>query len=248
MSYLGIVQVSLYTCDQGVLLMKVAEELMDDYRAILSDVFESQTDHISDGLAKEQMALNGKYTYLEHRTLNRATVALDYLQEVLPMFDWYKYEEDPDAYMRRTILQQLAVNSAGDDDVQEEAIISGCGNGDGGKTGIVNVHNDDEDGIQHSVIKKMLYMLNSVRTEMTRVEFKNNRLRKERNEMIANIDKSRKHWSVYRCETSDNVNRFKVELTLLRIRSSDLTETIGRLTKCIQLAIQNKQSMQSFVC
>lgn len=228
--------------------MKVAEELMDDYRAILSDVFESQTDHISDGLAQEQMALNGKYTYLEHRTLNRATVALDYLQEVLPMFDWYKYEEDPDAYMKRTILQQLAASSAGDNDAHEEADTGDCGNGDSGKNGIVNVHNDDEDGIQHSVIKKMLYVLNSVRTEMTRVECENNRLRKERDEMTANIDKSRRHWSMNRCESSDNVNRFKVELTLLRVRSADLTETIGRLTKCIQLAMQNKQSLQSIVC
>lgn len=242
---LKISQVSLYTCDQGAVLMKVAEELLDNYQAILSDVFDSQTEHISDSLAKEQIALNSKYTYLKHRTLNRATVALKFLIEVMPMFNWFKYGEDPDTYLKRMIvLQQSVVDAAdGGDFQQDEAVVSSdC---DDGKN---DAEYDDEDGIRHSAVKKLLYVLNSVRAEATRADVENNRLLKESAELTANLDKSRKHLSMYRCQSSDNVNRFKVKLILLQKRSADLTDTINRLTKCVQLAMQNRHSLQSIVC
>lgn len=221
--------------------MKVADELLDDYRAILSDVFDSQTEHISDGLAREQMALNDKYTYLEHRTLNRATVALDFLRDVMPMFDWYKYGEDPDAYLKRTILQQSEDDAVDAGDSRDEAAGGGgCGrdDGDGG----------DGDGVRHAAVRNLLYGLNTARAEMTRVDMEHDRLLRESDELTADLDRSRKHWSEYRCQSSNNVNRFKVELVLLRKRSADLMDTIDRLTKSVQAAMQNKHSLQSVVC
>lgn len=88
-------------------MMKSAEGMVEDFRKFVADVLESRAEHISDGLAKEQTALCNKYAYLRDRMMNRATVALDFLREALPVFDWYKYRDDPEGYMKRSILRPV---------------------------------------------------------------------------------------------------------------------------------------------
>lgn len=235
-------------------MMKVSDGMLDDFRAFISDVFETRVDNISDGLAKEQMVLNSKYTFLEHRMFNRATVALDFLREVMPTFNWYKYQENPDGYLKRMILRRIPATAASGDADDNDCINGGdgcggrptCGDdcaesvGDGG---------DDEEGndVQQSAIKKLLYTLNWLRTEVSRVDCENKRLLDQRNGLTFNLVELNRHFTDDQVKSSGDIEKLKDELTLLRKRSADQSAAIDRLLETIQLAMQNKQSPAS-VC
>lgn len=226
-------------------MMKVSDGMLDDFRAFISDVFETRADNISDGLAKEQMALNNKYTFLEHRTFNRATVALDFLREVMPTFNWYKYQENPDMYLRRMILRRMpAMAASGDADDNDGG--GGGGRPSGGDDGaeLIGGGGDDEEenDIQQSAIKKLLYTLNWLRTEVSRVDCENHRLLDQRNGLTSNLVELNRHFTDDQVKSSGDIEKLKDELTLLRQRSADQSAAIDQLLETIQLAMQNKQS------
>lgn len=224
--------------------MRVSNGMLDDFREFATDVFESRAEHISDGLAKEQMLIVDKYTYLEHRMLNRATVALDFLREVMPTFNWYKYRENGEAYLKRLISRQPPVAAA----------FGGPGAGGGGADVAVPVgappiddeNDDDEDGndvdAQRSVAtKKLLYTLNTLRTDLTRIECEGQRLYEQRNGLLATMAESNAELSAVQCRSSGDVNRLKDELAALQRHSAEQTVTIDRLMEKTQLAMQNKK-------
>lgn len=228
---------SLYTCDQGALMIRSSEAMVDDFKAFASDVFESRAEHISDGLAKEQMALSDKYTYLRERELNRATVALDYLRSACPLFNWHKYQADPDAYLRRTVSHIAAMAASGD------AVLA-----DGRRTTGSNVDDGDDMAREQSAgVKKLLYSLNWLRTEVSRADCEGQRLHEQRNGMSAELADLNGRLFADRCRASAEVDRLKNELTLLRKQSADQTAHIDRQLETIQLLMQNKQS-PSVIC
>ncbi|XP_026820736.1 uncharacterized protein LOC113559273 [Rhopalosiphum maidis] len=239
-------QVSLYTCDRGALMMKLSDGMVDDFRTFVSDVFESRTEHISDGLAKEQMALCEKYAYLYDRTLNRATVALDFLREAMPVFSWHKYQAEPDEYLKRMIMRRAAIVAA------SSGVMSTAADGDGRPaaraTAPVTDDDiaaaaavDDDDGAQQSAIKKLLYRLNWLRTEVSRVDCEGQRLYEQHSELTTSLADFNRRLSDTQCRSAGDIDRHKNELTVLRQRSADQTAIIDRLMETIQLTMQDKQ-------
>lgn len=219
-------QVSLYTCDQGALLVRSSEGMMNDFETLASDVFEVRAEHVSDGLAREQMALKDKYAYLRDREMNRATVALDFLRSVCPLFDWHKYRADPDAYMRR-----LVAAASRDDDAAQ------AGGAD---------DEDDDAARQQSVaVKRLLYSLNWLRTEAARAGAEGRQLNERRSAMSAQLARLNGRLTADRDRASADVNRLKDELTLLRREEADQTALIDRRLETIQLLGQNKQGSSS---
>ncbi|XP_027840449.2 uncharacterized protein LOC114122090 [Aphis gossypii] len=235
-------QVSLYTCDRAELMMKLSDSMVDDFRTFVSDVFESRTEHISDGLAKEQMALCEKYAYLYDRTLNRATVALDFLREAMPVFSWHKYQSEPDEYLKRMIMRRTAVAGA------MTAAEGGDGRPAGRASGPVadddnaaTATADEDDGAQQSAIKKLLYRLNWLRTEVSRVDCEGQRLYEQHSELTTSLADFNRRLSDTQCRAAGDIDRHKNELTVLRQRSADQTAIIDRLMETIQLTMQDKQ-------
>jgi len=200
-------------------------------------VFESRTEHISDGLAKEQMALCEKYAYLYDRTLNRATVALDFLREAMPVFSWHKYQSEPDEYLKRMIMRRTAVAGA----------MTTAAEGDGRPAGPVTddivaaAAADEDDGAQQSAIKKLLYRLNWLRTEVSRVDCEGQRLYEQHSELTTSLADFNRRLSDTQCRAAGDIDRHKNELTVLRQRSADQTAIIDRLMETIQLTMQDKQ-------
>ncbi|VVC43938.1 Domain of unknown function DUF4485 [Cinara cedri] len=226
-------QVSQFTCDQASLLIKLSDSMMDDFRTFTSDVFESRTEHISDGLIKEQTALNVKYTYLTHRAFNRATIALDFLREALPLFCFSKYKTDPEAYMKRKIL--TAVPTV---DAQKDG--DGGGNGDDGADGGDGGHDENEKGAQQSAVKKLLYALNWLRAEVLRVDCEGQQLFEQRNRLTTSLADYNGQLSTAQCQAAVDIDRLKNELTLLRKKSSDQEANIDRLMEAIQVSMQSQ--------
>lgn len=233
--------------------MKSSDSMLDDFHKFVSDVFESRAEHISDGLAKEQIAASSRYAYLRNRALNRATVALDFLRQAMPTFDWKKYNVEPEVYLRRTMSRYGTSAS------KATAVASGDGNEDktgGGRTATGAAGNDvpettgagddeDEDDAQQSANKKLLYSLNWLRTEVSRADCDCHRLYEQRNTLTTGLAKLNADLSSLQCRSSSDVNRLKDELTVLRQRSADQSKTIDRLMETIQLAMQNKSSSKT---
>lgn len=227
--------------------MKLSDSMVDDFRVFVSDVFESRTEHIGDGLAKEQMALSEKYAYLYDRTLNRATVALDYLREAMPVFSWHKYQSEPDEYLRRMIMRRAAVVAASSGDA---AAVAADGDGRPAARGPVPVAEDDiagtagdeedDDVAQQSVIKRLLYRINWLRTEVSRVDCEGQRLYEQRGELTASLADFNRRLSEARCRAANDIDRQKNELSVLRQRSADQTAVIDRLMETIQLTMQDR--------
>ncbi|XP_060863393.1 uncharacterized protein LOC132939963 [Metopolophium dirhodum] len=239
-------QVALCTCDQGALMMKLSDAMVDDFRTFVSDVFESRTEHISDGLAKEQMALCEKYAYLYDRTLNRATLAMDFLREAMPVFSWHKYQAEPDEYLKRTIMRRAAVVAASSGD----AAAAADGDGRPATRAPASLTDDeiaeaagreDDDGAQQSVIKKLLYRINWLRTEVGRVDCEGQRLYEQHSELTVSLADLNRRLSDDQCRSAGDIDRHKNELTVLRQRSADQTAIIDRLMETIQLTMQDKQ-------
>lgn len=208
---------------------------MDDFRAFASDVFESRAEHISDGLAKEQTALNLKYMYLTHRMFNRATIALDFLREALPLFCFSKYQADPEPYLKRKIIATFPPIDAQHD---------GGKRGNGGD-GVVDggVSNDEsEEGTQQSTVKKLLYALNWLRAEVLRFDCEGQRLFEQRNRLTTSLADYNGQLSAAQCKSAGEIDRLKNELTLLRKKSSEQTTNIDRLMEAIQVAMQSQSN------
>lgn len=222
--------------------MKLSDAMVDDFRTFVSDVFESRTEHISDGLAKEQMALCEKYAYLYDRTLNRATVALDFLKEAMPVFSWHKYQAEPDEFLKRTILRRAAVVAASSGDAAAD------GDGSPAKPApatdddiLAAAGGEDDDSAQHLVTKKLLYRINWLRTEVSRVDCEGQRLSEQHSELTVSLADLNRRLSDVQCRSSGDIDRHKNELTVLRKQSADQTAIIDRLMETIQLTMQDKQ-------
>lgn len=219
--------------------------MLDDFREFATDVFESRAEHISDGLAREQMLMNDKYTYLEHRMLNRATVGLNFLRETMPAFNWYKYQDSVDGYLKRLISRQIpaAGRSSKDANCHEDdaAATDNRADDDDNDDG-----DDEDDDVQRSVaLKKLLYTLNRQRSDVTRVECEGQRLYEQRNELLATLAECNAKLSAIQSRSSGDVTRLKDELTLLKKQSADQTVTVDRLMESTQFAMQNKKHHQS---
>jgi len=207
--------------------MSVSDELLDNFRIFAKEVFECRTEHISDGLSKEQMMLKDKYTYLQHRMLNRATVVYDFLREVMPTFNWSKYQDNSHIHMKQLVLRHIAPP-------------------------ITTYKENDEDDIdnqQSIVLKKLLYTLNSLRSEVTRVECEEQRLNEQHNKLLVSVTEANTNLLAIQCQSSADVERHKNEFTLLLQRSAEQTITVDRLMESIQLAMQqNQPSPSTFGC
>ncbi|XP_050519848.1 uncharacterized protein LOC126893564 [Daktulosphaira vitifoliae] len=219
-------QVSQLTCDKGEMLMKVANNMIADFEVFVADVFESRAQHISDGLAKEQLAINEKYTFLCRRTLNRATMAMDYLKAAIPTFNWEKYQADPNMFMHKAIATHFEFGSksgpAGDDELQSQ------------------MTDEEDDDPHHTTNKKLLYKLNWLRTEVNRSDCECQAMYEQQKCLTNSLSEYNAKLSSIQCKSSVEIGRLKDELTLLRQQSSNQSITIDRLMGTIQLAMKNK--------
>lgn len=226
-------------------MIKMGESMVEDFRTFVSDVFESRTEHISDGLSKEQTTLNEKYTYLKDRALNRATVALDFLREAVPVFSWHKYHSEPEAYMKREILRRMP--SASDD---PNAAAGGSGAASAVDGGGAVGGDDDEDGAQQQsvAIKKLLYSLNWMRTEVARVDCEGLRLYEQRDRLTAGLVETNQKRTAAQCHATNDIDRHQTNLTLLRHKSNEQSKIIDRLVETIQIMQAKQPSSTSGSC
>lgn len=130
----------------------------------------------------------------------------------------------------------------GDD--TESKMVDDVGSGTAG----IEDNEDDEDeddeyggGVQQSASKKLMYTLNWLRAEVARVECDGQRLHEQRKSLIACLAETDCRLSEVKCQSTATVDQLKDELTVLRQRSSDQTQSIDRLMESIQLIMQNQQ-------
>lgn len=242
---------ALYTCDQAALMMDVADGMMDDFRMFAMNVFESRSELISDSLVKEQIELNDVYTYLRHRTLNRAELAIDFLREHLPAFNWFKYQIAPDLYMKREIQRKVST-------APSIAIASGGGSDDckttsttGDSFGVddgINGEDINDEGTRQTAMKKMLYTLTLLRTDVRRAECESARLSEQHKEFTTNMAEAMCRLSEAQFRSASEIERLTCELTTLRQKSSCQTKTIDQLMENIQYAMQNDHPSSQNVC
>lgn len=203
--------------------MSASDDLVDSFRAFVCDVLSSRTERIGDRLVDEQMSARDRYARLRDRALNRATVALDHVREVLPAFDWREYRTEPDAYLRRQTLRRASSGSVvrdGDDD-------------DGGDS------DGDEGG--RSARARALIALDELRSEAADADRSNRRLLEERAALTARLAELGARLSAARARQADDVGRLRDEATLLRGQSADQKVHIDRLTASIQLQLAADQ-------
>lgn len=193
-------------------------------------------ENISDGLVVAQMVLCAKYAYLKHRIFNRATVALDYLREVMPAFSWTKYQADPGPYLMRTVFAKSA--SSGDTDEASGGDETGRQLGKNASASGDELSERGGGGGGGPDVRKQLYALNWLRTEVSRVDCEGQELLDQRSGLTVKLANETSRLSAAQCRTSDQVNRLKNELTLLRRRSADQTTSIDKLMDTIQLLMQ----------
>lgn len=244
-------------------MMDVADGMMDDFRTLALNVFESRSELISDSLAKEQIELNDVYTYLRHRTLNRAEVAIDFLREHLPSFNWFKYQIAPDLYLKREIQRKVptapsiaSASGDGSDDCPTHKTTSAIGD-DGGATGtsgngfgVDDDNNDDvnDEGVRQTAMKKMLYTLTLLRTDVRRAECESARLSEQHKELTTNMAETMCRISEAQFRSAAEIERLTCELTTLRQKSSCQTKTVDQLMENIQYAMQNDHPSSQNVC
>lgn len=242
-------QVGLNTCDEAALMMRVADGMIDDFREFATNVFESRLELISDSLIKDQIHLSETFEYLRHRMLNRATMALDFLRDNLPTFTWNLYQIEPDSYMKREILRRmpnatLATSASGD-------ALQGCATrrpGNGTTAGAsddvesANANKEEEDHARQNAIKKMLYSLNWLRTDMKRGECDNKRFIEQHKELTISLSEITYRISEAQCQSANEIERLVNQLTTLKRQSADQTMTIDRI---MPMVMSNTQSQSA---
>lgn len=214
--------------------------MTDEFKEFAADVFESRAEHISDGLAHEQIALRDRYAFIRDRELNRATVALAYLRAACPLFNWHKYRADPEPYMRRMVANTMSASASGDGAGVASTAVSG---GDSVEPG---AGEDDDDGggsrLQSVAVKRLLYTLNGLRTELTRADCEGQRLYDDRTAQAGRLAELNDELSEVRCRAAEDMSRLKDELTLLRQRTAEQTAHVDRLLETAQVHMQSRQT------
>lgn len=235
----------LNTCDDAALMIRVGDGMIDDFREFAMNVFESRLELISDGLAKDQIHLSVTFEYLRHRMLNRATTALDFLRDNLPTFTWNNYQTEPESYMKREVLRRmsnatLAASASGD--VLQSCASRGPDNATSDRNDNDGADEEEEDRARQNAIKKMLYSLNWLRTDMKRGECENKRFIEQHRELTIGLSEITCRMSEAQCQSANEIERLANELTVLKQQSADQTMIIDRI---IPMVMSNSAQSQS---
>ncbi|XP_069697409.1 uncharacterized protein [Periplaneta americana] len=87
--------VSPHTCDRGSILRKVMGEEQVSFRDTVERMFAARNTDVGDLLAREQAQLKDRYDMWQQRMLSRQAQCEALLREVMPDFDWNKFNNDP---------------------------------------------------------------------------------------------------------------------------------------------------------
>lgn len=205
-------EVAAHTCDRGALLMRVTGDVLSDFRLFVDSVFSNRVTQIGLVLAREQMAFRDRYAELECRTMNRAQLALTYVRELMPTFDWRRYSEEP-GYIKTVVVSQCTQDSQTDD-------------GDA----------DDVRG------KSLLYQLNWLRSEIDRAECENHALHEQHGALTAELAAINLRIAEVQCKAANDEAALSAELDELRARSAEQVCTVDKLMETIHISMQNAKS------
>ncbi|VVC29544.1 Domain of unknown function DUF4485 [Cinara cedri] len=198
--------VQRYTCDGGKLMEQVCGQMMDDYLQAAEAVFDDRAQKLSDSLAKEQVALLLRYRNEKQRMISRAQILLDYVRELMPKFIHSEYIVEPEAYMKRLIMEKknaiLAKNTDGDD-----------------KNSTTSAEQADSSAtdIEH---KKLLSALVWLRSEEDRSECENLALVERFESIVVAIDAASRRRTANECQAKTQRSELRCELDSLRKKSA----------------------------
>lgn len=205
-------EVAAHTCDRGALLMRVTGDVLSDFRSFVDNVFSNRVMQIGMVLAREQMAIRDRYAELECRTMNRAQLALMYVRDIMPSFDWRRYSMEP-GYIKTVVVSRCVQDSQADD-------------GDA----------DDVRG------KSLLYQLNWLRSEIDRAECENHRLHEQHSALTAELAAINLRIAEAQCQAANEEAALSAELDELRARSAEQVCAVDKLMETIHISMQNAKS------
>lgn len=188
-----------YTCDGGRLMVQVCGQLMDDYLRSAEAVFDDRAQKLGDALAKEQVALLLRYRTAGMRVISRAQILLDHARELMPAFIYSEYVVEPDAYMKRIVLEKRsAVSGTGPDD-----------------------NNGADGGLSDLEQKKLMSALIWLRSEVDRADCENVSLVDRYETVVAAIDATNRKRTDNECLAKTRRNELRAQLDCLRKKSAE---------------------------
>lgn len=215
--------VAAHTCDRGALLMHVTGLLLAEFRVFVDGVFGNRVSQIGAVLAREQMAARDRYAALECRVINRAQLALLFVRDAIPEFNWSQYFADPVCYIRSVVPSRCPQSP--DDEVSDAPTDDG-----------------DPDMVEDVQGKALLYQLNWLRSEIDRAECESHTLQEQHSGLTAELGAIDDRMGEVKCQTADREAKMSAELNALRARSAQQVCVIDKLMETIHMAIQNKKS------
>lgn len=215
-------EVAALTCDRGALLMRVTGDLLAEFRVFVDGVFGNRVSQIGAVLAREQMAARDRYAALECRVINRAQLALLFIRDNMPEFDWSQYFADPVCYIRSIVPSRCPQSPDDGSDAQTD---------DG-----------DPDEVQDIQGKALLYQLNWLRSEIDRAECESHTLQEQHSGLTAELGVIDGRMADVKCQAAEREAKMLAELDALRARSAQQVCVIDKLMENIHMAIQNSKS------
>lgn len=186
-----------YTCDDGRLMAAAVDEELADFGTAAAAVFEERTQRLSDALAKEQAALLLRYRGNRQRVLCRAQILQDHVRELMPAFQYDDYVAEPDAYLRREVINRLNRNKE--------------------PGGAGPERDENEDAVRQ---KKSLCALNWLRSEVDRADCEYEVLSKRHDAIAAAIGAADEKRIANECHAADRKREMKCQLVELRKQSA----------------------------
>lgn len=205
-------EVAAHTCDGGMLLARVTEDVLSDFRSFVDNVFSNRVSQIGMVLAREQMSIRDRYADLESRTMNRAQLALLHIKEAMPLFDYYRYLSE-EGYLKGLVVSRCLQDAQADD-----------------------ANSDDLRG------KGLLYQLNWLRSEIDRADCENHGLHEQHAALISELATVNKNIAQVQCQAANDMAVLTEELDCLRAKSADHVSTIDKLMETIQITMENSKT------
>lgn len=205
-------EVAAHTCDGGMLLSRITGDVLSDFQSFVDNVFSNRVTQIGMVLAREQMAIRDRFAELESRMMNRAQLALMYVKEVMPTFDWNRYMTET-GYLKGLVVSQCLQDAQADD-----------------------ANNEDLRG------KGLLYQLNWLRSEIDRADCENHGLHEQHAQLITELATVNKNIAEVQCRAANDMAVLTEELECLRAQSTDQISTIDKLMETIQITMENNKT------
>lgn len=202
-------RVAALTCDRGARLRAVTDAVLSDFRAMAHAMVADRVMRTGAALGHEQTAGGARFHALARRTVNRAQLAVNHVQDVMPAFDWRRYAAEP-GYLRL-----VAVRAS-----------PGC----------VTRPDDGTDDAEGARSKRLLYQLDWLRSEVDRAEAENRCLYEQHTGLAAELATVNEDVGREQADAADRTRRMSRELDELRARSAAQVCAIDRLMVSVQAA------------